>query len=661
MYKKVIILICSLCLCSGMIQAAAPADNMIKGVVDDLNRYESQASGLTSGDKRGINNIKRFLPVTEARLASSSHQSDPSWVEANDRLQALKQRLDDLIAGKATAAASSTSSPSSAGMSDQQLSQKYQKDYNALSNELRRTHASKFADATVVSGYKTRLAELEGVANSFQDSRNKAQFQSNYKSFAQWFDQTVANAQKQAGVHQQKADARASAEQERTQRQADAAAAVAKADADRNADFQAREQARKQRIADRNTANAAIAENYDKQIASSAEQFTDADTHNQFGRAYQDVRVSLQFLSASELNDPKEGAYWKRKLGEFESIVAKFKDQNNPDVKKDLETYAAMKTKLDGLFGASEKTDLTNYPDYAKDVEQLKTLDKKYRFTRVFVRGKEERAKSLYLDYDSDRKLHTSLLAKYGPFMKGVTNANHASLKESKELKRWFRTSGENLDAFASSKRDFFAEVFPEMDKYFNEIDAMLDRAEKSQNMSGFGRHGIPDRLAKAESNLIVYQAVMGNGDPKVVSYSKKLNDMRHKVSSTEASLAKLIVASREMPKDLYQHEDRDEMLKITEETFKKTFPDKPVLASGIYDAEWDRQTSWEVTTNGGALYKRDVSEIYVWVVVKKSNELATIYSSNLFKNHMKGDLITSYGYDKNKPGRDMLMDNVKR
>ncbi len=77
-----------------------PADSMIKAAVADLDKYEKAAEGLTPSRKANIVRILRMLPGIESRLNRSKNKSDPSWIEASDRLKALKQQLTDLKAGK---------------------------------------------------------------------------------------------------------------------------------------------------------------------------------------------------------------------------------------------------------------------------------------------------------------------------------------------------------------------------------------------------------------------------------------------------------------------------------------------------------------------------------------------------------------------------------
>jgi hypothetical protein len=88
-------------------QATAPADNYIKAAIGDLDRLEKQAAGMKPGAS-GAKRTLKLLGLTEQRLNGSANKAHPSWLETNQRLQALKRRLTDLAAGKSPGAAPAT-------------------------------------------------------------------------------------------------------------------------------------------------------------------------------------------------------------------------------------------------------------------------------------------------------------------------------------------------------------------------------------------------------------------------------------------------------------------------------------------------------------------------------------------------------------------------
>jgi hypothetical protein len=77
-----------------------PADSIIKAALQDLDRFEKQAEGLTSSRKARAQRILNLLELVEQRLDGSANKEHASWIAASSRLQALKARLTALAEGK---------------------------------------------------------------------------------------------------------------------------------------------------------------------------------------------------------------------------------------------------------------------------------------------------------------------------------------------------------------------------------------------------------------------------------------------------------------------------------------------------------------------------------------------------------------------------------
>ena len=187
-----------------------PADSMIKTAVQDLDRFEKEAEGLTPKHKANIVRIQRRIPMAEQRLRASKNQSHPSWIEASDRLNALKERLAALAAGKTpeaakpaapTAATAPTTAPP-AGMTDNQIIAKYNDGYRALSNDMKGTPFEKLADQSVVDGFKAKLADLKNLVESLQNPSNRRSYEDHYQKVEANFDKRLAQAQARVAQQQ---------------------------------------------------------------------------------------------------------------------------------------------------------------------------------------------------------------------------------------------------------------------------------------------------------------------------------------------------------------------------------------------------------------------------------------------------------------------------
>ncbi|MDX8390089.1 MAG: hypothetical protein R8M38_06330 [Mariprofundaceae bacterium] len=479
----------------------------------------------------------------------------------------------------------------------------------------------------------------------------------NYTSLEKWFNQKVANANKQMAGHKAQASSRDATEQARQKTQAEEIATREQAEAKMQTDNQAREAGRLAKVKARQQA-AALAEEHAKSRVA-AKNSPDAVAHREFSKAYQNVRVALQFLDPSELAKPVEANHWRKKLKKFEGITAKFSDRENPDVKKDLALYAKMKEKIESGLTASEKLGISNYPDYQKDLETIGALSKKYNVSNVFTKGKELKAKQLNDAYGNDKKTYDTLFARYKPLMDGNTAAYQAAYKEANTLRRGFRYLGERLSGFAKSQDQFSSGIAPKINGHLKDIEGMIASAYE-KNDPQFFTGGIQQRAKWAEDSLLVYKTVAGDNDAGYKETQRRFDSVKVEIKKSEVRLIEKIIVARKTPDDKYRGTDKNKLIQMLVDDLKKSFPGQNVLATGIEDSQWARTAEWNAYGSGG-LYKTDYSRVHAWVITKKDSRLATLYWTSISKNHMKGDELLVFGYRDDYQGSDMLLSNVQR
>ena len=667
-----------------------PADSMIKAAVIDLDKYEKQAEGLTPSRKANIVRIQRMLPGIESRLNRSKNKSDPSWIEASDRLKALEQRLTDLKAGK-TPTATATKTPASgsgtADMTDKQIADTYKKDYGTLANELKGTDISKFADDSVVSGFRAKFASLKTLVDSFQNPKYKQSFSANYQSLEAHFNKKVDHAQGQAASQAKKATAQDDQakqhQQKKTEQPAPQQQAVKpsaeldfqnkralgffKKDYDRYLpEFNNITSANAQKLSgyiDRleNRLSKLTAKGHpdvvdaEQKVAalksklaaaqqgqpSQASTQSDQNAHKEFQRLYQRNRVALDSLDPAELSKPAEAKHWKKVLKQFDDIVVKFQNKGNPDVKKDMHMYEQIKTKVETGLTASTKLDIKNYPDYDKDMDFLKALYDKYSVDKVFSKGNEAVAKKLMTDYDNDKGAYDKLDKKYAAFIEGNKAAYAPGYKQAGVTKRNLRNAGQWLDKFSKAKAEFIAEAGPRIEGLMAKAQEMVDKAVREKRPEWFTGGGIQNTMAQAAGQLDSLAAIKGKDDPQVKELRGKYSRLSDQVKKAEDSLKESILAATKMPSNAYSGGDKQQIISLAVKEWNNKHPDKALLAKGVSMPNWERRTEWRYKSGGGARYKVDRSYLQVWVITKTNDTIATQYFIELSKNHMQGDEIT--------------------
>lgn len=702
MLKKVtFILLTALFLAGSAPAQTPPADSIIKAVVADLDRYEKQAEGLTPRHKPQIKRIARMLPLTESRLKGSKNKSHPSWVEASERLAALKAKLAALQSGKPAA---SKPAGSAGGMTDKQIAAKYNQDYRALGQELNATPISKFADQAVAAGFQARLDSLKKLVDSLQSDKNRQSFTAHYRKLETYFNKKVAHAQGQAAKQARKeAPKPAPAKAKPAPKPAAKPAGPLDYQNKRALGFFNKDYNRYLKEFDQVTpANTAKLKGYlarlDNRLskltakdhpevvaaqekvaalkaklanpqagggqaqASPAGPQSDAKTHKEFQKLYQRNRVALDFLDPAELAKPAEAKHWRKVLAQFGEIVAKFQNKEDAQVGKDLEMYARIKAKIESGLAASAKVDINSYPYLDQDQDFLNSLYDKYSRTKIFAQGNEAVAKQLLADYDRDKAAFDQLDEKYSPFIKGNEAASSPAYKQAGDLKRSFRNAGQWLAKFAKARDDYIAGAGPRIEKLLAKAAGMVDQAINEKRPEWFTGGGIQHAMIQAGNQIASLTSIKGGQDAQVKELRAKHEALLAKVRQAESGLKESILAATKLPADAYSGGDKSKIMDLALAAWSKKHPDKKPLAKGISMPTWERKTEWRYKVDG-TRYKVDRSYLQVWVAIKTSETIATQYFIELSKNHLQGGTITlnapsNLGGDVLKT--EMLLKNVK-
>ncbi len=94
-------------------------------------------------------------------------------------------------------------------------------------------------------------------------------------------------------------------------------------------------------------------------------------------------------------------------------------------------------------------------------------------------------------------------------------------------------------------------------------------------------------------------------------------------------------VADREMPKDVYQGEDKEVIINDVLIEWNKVHPDIPILAKGFL-RKWKREKRIEYVL--GDPVKHDYSRTVIWVIRKTSEDIATQHLADVKVDHANGD-----------------------
>lgn len=320
------------------IYATQAADSMIESAQKDLERYEIEANQLQLGNRVAVQRIARFLPLIEGRLASSTHQGDPSWHEAKRLLESLKLKLEEIQSGGVVAVGS-----------------------------VPRSVDAKPQPSVAITGDPLLRIVMQDLE---QYERQASPLQPGEKGAAARISRSLAITESRLASSPHNNEPAWSTAKQRLDALKSKLALISSSVATPASD---RPQLQVTAMPKSQTRPQVEQQNRKPQP-------TDAALHKQFMGEYQDIRVSLPYLKARDMADPAEAARWQRALGRFTGIVEKFSDQNDPDVKGDLALYAEIKAKIEGAQqGAQAATGGLTRADLARDHQALEALVVKYQ------------------------------------------------------------------------------------------------------------------------------------------------------------------------------------------------------------------------------------------------------------------------------------------
>jgi len=236
------------------------------------------------------------------------------------------------------------------------------------------------------------------------------------------------------------------------------------------------------------------------------------------------------------------------------------------------------------------------------------------------------------LAFDEDVK---RLETKYGRLLKGRNQPFRdlaGVLRHRREQLARFRTAASEYASAAAIEIEI-AQAFRYADEAVTKGSALY-----------FGPNGgVTQHLGWAKTKLAVLTALSPTSD-ETKDATAKLESARKKISEQQGALAEKIVAENQSPPDRYRGSDREALLGVLRDKWKKDGNDAEPLKVGIVGDAWKRRVSWEWRAQ--AWHKSDASRIQGFVLVKLNDKIAVRRAINLVKDHLAGDKIAAHFVD---------------
>jgi septal ring factor EnvC (AmiA/AmiB activator) len=195
-----------------------------------------------------------------------------------------------------------------------------------------------------------------------------------------------------------------------------------------------------------------------------------------------------------------------------------------------------------------------------------------------------------------------------------------------------------NLDAFEQS-----AKQYASLESIKGDLDHVLkmaNQAVENEAPAYFRPENDICRSTETAKQRIQYLEALDPKSEEFKSATQLLEETSQQVRTIQQSLSASILEQNELPPDDYRDADREKLLKLLSEKWKKEGTKSKVLRTGIVASSWTRGVSWEIQNR--TLYKLDQSRIQGYVIVEHDDQVAVRHSINLVKDHLNKDNVTA-------------------
>jgi len=230
-------------------------------------------------------------------------------------------------------------------------------------------------------------------------------------------------------------------------------------------------------------------------------------------------------------------------------------------------------------------------------------------------------------------------------------------IRELENGRNWFQSSHQEL-----KKHPSFDQGMAKMNTL------MLGLAElKGKRAVEFAEKGLkemnPNMFSESSG---VYQQIK-DAEKLVVDFGKggdtiktstAINNARASVERLSEEYSKKSAATFRLPAEAYKGSDKTALGQQIQGKWKENYPADQILGLRFLKSDWERNKEWNY--NNGTWYHYDNSVLLVYVVIKKSAELATVYPAYVNKNNDSGAItIGAQTKGNTYSHQDMLLKNV--
>lgn len=234
-------------------------------------------------------------------------------------------------------------------------------------------------------------------------------------------------------------------------------------------------------------------------------------------------------------------------------------------------------------------------------------------------------------------------------------------IKELENGRRWFQSSQQELKkhpGYSQGMARMAGILLTLGELKTQQAVAFAEEGLKAMNVNQFSESAGTYQLLREAERLLVEGRVKGEQSAEYRRLVKAIADAGVAIGKLSAQYNQKAAAAFRLPADQYAAGDKGQLKAMVQSKWQALYPQDQVLDVRFPKGAWERRK--EANWNNGDWYFYDNSALLMYVVVKKSAELATVYPVYVNKNHQNGAI--QVGAETKGSGyahQDMLVKNM--
>tara|TARA_B100000925_G_scaffold257625_1_gene212102 strand:+ start:704 stop:2422 length:1719 start_codon:yes stop_codon:yes gene_type:complete len=363
---------------------------------------------------------------------------------------------------------------------------------------------------------------------------------------------------------------------------------------------------------------------------------------------------------------------------DFKVVIDQLKAQQE-EVPK---IYKELKSRLDDL---QKRADVSNYPDYQKDVEIFDVIAKRYSHADMnydknidfnWKEGDPKKGVSFRLNiktpiyrFEQLKNLLSNMVEDgnaYNSQMKLVEEKYKDLFKANPILAGKYVRMRDNaakiLGDFYKVNLEYLKKGLATTIEHNTKVIELWTKESMDKRRAEFFRGDTLKNILKSTNQAIELIAYTSKENKaKAESYKSKMNTINQKLKEATASLSEVMLKEQRLGKEKYEGSDKEKIRAKITEKFKEKFPGKELLTVRLINENW-KVTDY-VSWSSGNAYRTHYSELGFYTVMKETDKVAILVGGWYNVNHKQRNKVSVYftfhGPDDVYQNRKILIENL--